>query len=50
MTEDINSTPQVTIERIREYLKENKRFDGRKTDEFRELIIEKTFQKKRKAL
>ena len=46
MTEDINSTPQVTIERIREYLKENKRFDGRKTDEFRELIIEKDVSKK----
>ena len=46
MIEDINSTPQVTIERIREYLKENKRFDGRKTDEFRELIIEKNVSKK----
>lgn len=46
MMENINSTPQVTIERIREYLKENKRFDGRKTDEFRELIIEKDVSKK----
>ena len=46
MVEDINSTSEVTIERIRKYLKENKRFDKRKTDEFRELIIEKNISKK----
>jgi len=46
MAEDINSTSETTIRRIREYLKENKRFDKRKTDEFRELIIEKNISKK----
>ena len=33
-------TPKVTIERIREYLMQGKRFDGRKIDEFRNLEIE----------
>jgi len=33
-------TPKVTTERIREYLKQGKRFDGRKLDEFRNLTIE----------
>ena len=33
-------TSNLTAERIREYLKEGKRFDGRKPEEFRELIIE----------
>ncbi|MCK5625168.1 exosome complex protein Rrp42 [Candidatus Pacearchaeota archaeon] len=33
-------TPYVTGERIREYLQENKRFDNRKADEFREIEIE----------
>ena len=46
MVEDINSTSEVTIERIRKHLKENKRFDKRKTNEFRELIIEKNISKK----
>jgi len=36
--ERINLTPKVTIERIKNYLKEDKRFDGRKPDEFRELV------------
>lgn len=33
-------TSELTAERIREYLSQGKRFDGRKADEFRELIIE----------
>ncbi|MCK9568179.1 exosome complex protein Rrp42 [Candidatus Pacearchaeota archaeon] len=33
-------TSDLTAERIREYLSQGKRFDGRKPDEFRELIIE----------
>ena len=47
MSEGINtSTPITTINRIKEYLKEGKRFDGRKVDEFRELTIEKDVSKK----
>ncbi|MDP2628817.1 MAG: exosome complex protein Rrp42 [Nanoarchaeota archaeon] len=34
------STSDLTAERIREYLSKGKRFDGRKLDEFREIIIE----------
>lgn len=33
-------TPKLTEERIKEYLREGKRFDERKLDEFRELTIE----------
>ena len=33
-------TPNITKERIQEYLEQGKRFDGRKLDEFRDLIIE----------
>ena len=33
-------TPRITEERIKEYLKQGKRFDGRKLDEFREISIE----------
>jgi len=33
-------TPRITKERIKAYLKEGKRFDGRKLDEFREISIE----------
>lgn len=33
-------TPDITGERIKEYLSQGKRFDGRKPDEFREMIIE----------
>ena len=33
-------TPKVTVERIREFLRHGKRFDGRKLDEFRDLTIE----------
>jgi exosome complex component RRP42 len=39
-------TAKITANRIREYAKEGKRFDGRKLDEFRELIIEKDVSKK----
>ena len=34
------TTPNITAERIREYLSEGKRFDGRKPDEYREISIE----------
>ncbi len=44
--EEINLTPKITIERIKEYLKSDKRFDGREPNEFRELIIEKNVSKK----
>jgi len=33
-------TPKLTGERIRQYLAEGKRFDGRKPDEFRDISIE----------
>jgi len=33
-------TPKMTGERIKEYLQEGKRFDGRKLDEFRKITIE----------
>jgi len=33
-------TPEINKERITKYLQEGKRFDGRKLEEFRELIIE----------
>ena len=39
-------TPNITGDRIKEYLKEGKRFDGRKLDEFRDLIIETDVAKK----
>jgi exosome complex component RRP42 len=39
-------TSNLTEERIKEYLSEGKRFDGRKLDEFRELIIETGISKK----
>lgn len=37
----VRLTPNITADRIRKYLKEGKRFDGRKPEDFRELIIEK---------
>lgn len=40
------TTPNPTRERIKEYLKQGKRFDDRKHDEFREIIIEKDISKK----
>ena len=33
-------TPRLTAERIREYLAQGKRFDGRKPEDFREISIE----------
>lgn len=42
----IGVTSDVNAQRIRQYLKEGKRFDGRKPEEFRELIIEKNVSKK----
>jgi len=39
-------TSKLTIERIKEFLKEGKRFDGRKLDEFREISIETGISKK----
>lgn len=33
-------TPKLTAERIKRYLSQGKRFDGRRLDEFREVIIE----------
>ncbi len=37
---ELYETSDVTRERIRKYLEQGKRFDGRKTDEFREITIE----------
>ncbi|RLG11756.1 RNA-binding protein [Candidatus Pacearchaeota archaeon] len=39
-------TPKITGDRIKEFLREGKRFDGRKLDEFREIIIETGVSKK----
>ena len=44
--EKINLTPEPTIERIKSYLGEGKRFDGRAPGEYRDLIIEKNVSKK----
>ncbi len=38
-------TPDITANRIKEYLSGGNRFDGRKLDEFREIIIEKNISK-----
>ena len=38
-------TPKITAERIKKYLAEGKRFDGRKPDEFREISIETGVEK-----
>lgn len=47
MVDKVRTTPNVTGERIRKYLsKENKRFDGRTPEEFREIVIEKGVSKK----
>lgn len=42
----INTTPKPTIDRIKQYLKEGKRFDGRSLDSFRDLTIENNVSKK----
>jgi exosome complex component RRP42 len=39
-------TFEPTANRIKKYLEQGKRFDGRKLDEFREIIIEKNISKK----
>jgi len=39
-------TPRINQERIRKYLEQGKRFDGREFDEFREIIIETGASKK----
>ena len=39
-------TPKITIDRIKKYLAEGKRFDGRKPEEFRDLEIEFGVSKK----
>jgi exosome complex component RRP42 len=44
--EGIEVTPYITANRIRDYLEQGKRFDGRKMDEYRELTIEKNISKK----
>ena len=41
----VRTTPSLTGNRIRQYLSEGKRFDGRKPEEFRELIIEQGVSK-----
>jgi exosome complex component RRP42 len=38
-------TPPISVERIKRYLEEGKRFDGRKAEEFRDLQIEIGFSK-----
>jgi exosome complex component RRP42 len=42
---ELYETSNVTAERIRKYLGEGKRFDGRKLDEFREITIEQGVSK-----
>ena len=42
----IRTTPGTTGERIKKYLEQGKRFDGRRPEEFRELIIEKNISVK----
>jgi len=46
MSEEKNKTPKITGERIKEFLNKGKRFDGRKPEEFRKVIIEKDISKK----
>jgi exosome complex component RRP42 len=46
MENGIYSTANITKERIKEYLKKGKRFDGRDLDEFREIKIETGVAKK----
>ncbi|MCA9488192.1 MAG: exosome complex protein Rrp42 [Nanoarchaeota archaeon] len=46
MTNQVRTTPNITGERIKEYLKKGKRFDGRTPEQFREIIIERDVSKK----
>lgn len=39
-------TPKPTVERIKSYLREGKRFDGRALDEYRDLVVENNVSKK----
>ena len=39
-------TPDITVERIKKYLSEGKRFDGRGPEDFREIIVETGVAKK----
>ena len=45
MTNEYSKTLKITGERIKEYLKQGKRFDGRKPEEFRKIVIEKDISK-----
>lgn len=40
------TTPNINRERIKQFLEKGKRFDGRKPEEFREIIIERDVSKK----
>ena len=42
----LNITSKITGKRIKEYLESGKRFDGRKPEEFRDLVLEKDVSKK----
>src|SRR3990167_5501066 len=42
---ELYETSEITRERIKKYLEEGKRFDGRKLDEFREITIEPNVSK-----
>ena len=44
--EEIDITPGVTAERIKRYLEQEKRFDGRKLEEYRDILIEENVSKK----
>ena len=46
MGDELEITPNVTAERIKKYLEQGKRFDGRAPEEFRDLLIEKDISKK----
>ncbi len=39
-------TPKITGNRIKEYLSENKRFDGRNSEQFRDIVVEDCVSKK----
>ncbi len=42
---DQNLTPRITADRIKEYLQQDKRFDGRTSKEFRDIKVEKNISK-----
>ena len=43
---EFNFTPKLTIDRIKQYLRDGKRFDGRTPEEFREITIENGVSRK----